>query len=164
MSNSMESLPKSVALNAASMGYSVFPVDPASKRPLVSNWPNVATTDPEVVRSFWIQFPSAMIGVVTGVKSGLFVLDFDVKDGEDVFEKVRIFEEANRLVLLPTLTVRTPSGGLHFYYRMPEGIDIRNSASKLGEGVDVRANGGYVVFAGSVRADGKKYEIIQRGE
>lgn len=149
-----------VALGASAVGYFVFPVDPASKKPLVKDWPNVATRDSEIIQSYWAAHPNAMVGVVTGEKSNLFVLDFDVKDGEDVWDKVYAFQRLHG-PLLPTITIQTPSGGLHFYYQMPIGVDLRNSTGKLAEGVDVRANGGYVVFAGSIRADGKMYQILR---
>jgi len=155
--------PVYVAFRAALMRFPVLPVNPVTKKPLINDWPNKATCNPEEIEAYWNQYPNAMTGIVTGHASGIFILDFDVEDGEDLWEKVRVFEEAHG-DLNQTLTVKTPSGGVHFYYRMPEGVDLRNSASKLFHGVDVRANGGYVVFAGSVRADGKKYEIIQRGE
>ena len=48
-----------------------------------------------------------------------------------------------------TFTVATPSGGEHRYFSVPKGTGLKNSASELGPGVDVRANGGYVVAPGS---------------
>jgi hypothetical protein len=50
----------------------------------------------------------------------------------------------------------TPSGGGHLYFRPPPGVEIRNSAGKLGPGLDVRGVGGYVVAPPSV-IDGKAY-------
>jgi hypothetical protein len=102
-----------------------------------------------------------MIGAVTGEASGLVVLDFDA-EGKDVFDMVADYER--RFSKLPqTMTVKTPRG-LHFYFRMRPGVDIRNSAGLLGEGIDVRGNGGYVIFPGSVRADGRIYQLIELGE
>ena len=48
------------------------------------------------------------------------------------------------MALIDTLSVHTPSGGLHLYFGWP-GIELRCSAGVLGEGLDVRAEGGYVV-------------------
>jgi hypothetical protein len=44
-----------------------------------------------------------------------------------------------------TFTVRTRSGGLHLYFKAPRDIKIKSSASKIAPGVDIRAEGGYVV-------------------
>src|SRR5690348_5760671 len=108
-----------VALQAASMGFPVFPVNPNNKRPLVNNWPNVASCDPEVLELFWTQFPQAMAGICTGHASGYFVLDIDVEEGEDAFEKLHAFQERFGKIS-ETMIVKTPSGGLHIYFVMPE--------------------------------------------
>lgn len=147
------------ALRAAEMGFPVFPADPHTKRPLIKNWPNLASRDPDQIHAWWQQFPKAMIGAVTGYASGFFVLDIDVEGEENAFEKLKKFQQENG-DLPATLTVQTASGGLHLYFRMPDGIDLRNSAGKLAAGIDIRANGGYVIFPGSVRADGQSYKIV----
>lgn len=154
--------PVEVALYAASLGFYVFPADPATKRPFIKAWQDNASRDAEVIQTMWSKYPVAMIAVVTGHKSGCFVVDVDVKDNQNAYE---LFEKfANSVGGLPeTFTIRTPSGGLHKYYKMPEELDLRNSAKKLGDGIDIRANGGYVIFAGSVRSDGKAYEIVSGG-
>lgn len=48
-----------------------------------------------------------------------------------------------------TLVVRTPRGGFHVYFKAPAGSAFSNSVEKLGPGLDVRADGGYVVGPGS---------------
>ncbi|MEU8528369.1 bifunctional DNA primase/polymerase [Streptomyces sp. NPDC048629] len=64
-----------------------------------------------------------------------------------------------------TLTVATPSGGRHIYYRARSGWTVPSSSCdriRLGPGVDVRAPGrrlgGYVDGPGSV-VDGWRYEV-----
>ncbi len=61
-----------------------------------------------------------------------------------------------------TLTQRTGrvDGGRQFIFRRPPGVDIRNSAGKLGDGVDVRSIGGYFVAPPSIHPSGKTYEWI----
>ena len=63
--------------------------------------------------------------------------------------------------MLPaTFTVKTGSGGKHFYLRMPEVGDIRNNNSgKLGPGLDIRGSGGYVLLAGSTHPNGEPYVV-----
>lgn len=146
------------------MGFPVFPVNPKNKEPLVRDWPNVATRDPEQIKQFWAQFPNAMIGAVTGHPSGYFVIDIDVKDGECPFQKLKSFEGKHGDKLNPAFVTRTGSGGLHLFFKMPHDKDIRNSASKIGDSFDVRGNGGYVVFAGSIKSDGNSYQFLNFGE
>ncbi len=62
----------------------------------------------------------------------------------------------------PTRQVRTPSGGVHLYYKPPPGAFLRNSVGRLGPGVDTRAIGGYVVGPGSVTPAGR-YEVEVAG-
>ena len=52
----------------------------------------------------------------------------------------------------------TWSGGEHIIFRQPKGMAIGNGTNKLGAGVDIKANGGYVVAPGSV-IDGKPYVV-----
>jgi hypothetical protein len=62
-----------------------------------------------------------------------------------------------------TCTVATPSGGLHLYYRAPEGERLRNTQGSVGWKVDTRAHGGYVVAAGSI-VDGRTYTYLSTQE
>jgi hypothetical protein len=62
--------------------------------------------------------------------------------------------ERERGVLPGTLMAETPRG-LHFYYQHREGL--RSGVAVWGEGVDLRADGGYVVAPPSVLADGRRY-------
>ena len=94
-------------------------------------------------------------GIATGSRSGgLVVLDLDTKPGRDGLEWAR-----NAPGPLPaTFTVRTPSGGLHFYFSAP--VDpVSNSSDKIAPGVDIRGEGGFVVGPGSRRADGGLYTV-----
>lgn len=72
-----------------------------------------ATTDPEWVREWWAQWPDANVGIATGRRSGLVVLDVDpAKGGNQSLET--LLPSA-----VPTLSVVTGSGGLHLYYQHP---------------------------------------------
>ena len=99
-----------------------------------------------------------MIGVPTGEASGVFVLDIDRDDakGLDGFAALDALE-AKHAPLPATRTQRTPRGGEHRLFSWP-GFKIRNSVSKLGAGLDIRGDGGYVIVAPSVNADGVPYE------
>ncbi|NNM84960.1 MAG: hypothetical protein HKL96_04270 [Phycisphaerales bacterium] len=90
------------------------------------------------------------IGIVTG--AGLVALDMDGADIPDKFRK--------KFGQLPaTVAASTPRGGFHYYFRVPAGREVRNSASKIMDKVDVRGDGGYVMCHPSI-VNGKKYEWV----
>ncbi len=97
-------------------------------------------------------------GLATGAKSGLFVLDVDVKPATGDRPAIDGFASLARLGDLPdTYTVLSPSGSKHFYFKHP-GKPIRNSVGQLGPGLDIRGDGGFVVMAGSPHALGGLYK------
>lgn len=96
------------------------------------------------------------IGIATGKASGIVVLDIDGPEGNESLAK--LIEEQGE-VLPPTLTATTGKG-LHFYFKIDDAIPVRNSASKLGKGIDVRGNGGYVVAPPSNHVSGRKYTWV----
>ena len=129
---------------AASLGLPVFPCE-AHKRPIVAKWPEVATSDPTTIRSLFAPDAATMIGLPTGRASGLVVIDVDIKNGA----AGDAWLQENTDALPETRTHRTQSGGLHLVFRAPDGVEIRNSASRVAPGVDVRGEGGYVIWPGS---------------
>lgn len=146
----------------AAHGIRVFPLVPGEKRPMVTGWEQKATTSPALLD----RWPAgAGVGIACG-PSGLVVVDCDnhggtppqewnrpgITDGLDVYADV--WARHSHAPLFNTMTVETPSGGLHFYYRAPLGSRIRNSAGKLGWQVDVRAAGGYVCAPGTTLPNG----------
>lgn len=139
------------ALHAASLGIPVFRIKPNSKRPLRQGWQREATTDPAAIRRLWSATPNANIGWAMG--AGLCALDVDNKNGK-CGDLTLAGLQCDQGFLPQTLTNETPTGGRHLVMRT--GSDVSNSAERLGEGLDVRGRGGYVVGAGSV-IDGKPY-------
>lgn len=110
------------------------------KRPLIKNWRETATTDRRQIEAWSRKWPLSMIGVPMGQRSQRACLDVDCKNGVDGFATLR-----TNGWIIPTdaIEVRTPSGGAHFYFRYT-GAE-RNSAGKLGPGLDIRGEGGYVI-------------------
>src|SRR5262249_12553200 len=98
------------------------------------------------------ELPAANIGVATGKPSGIFVVDVDGVDAEAELRKL----EAQHGALPPTIEVIT-ARGRHVYFKMPA-APIRNSAGKLGPGLDIRATGGYVLAPPSIHPTGRRYE------
>src|SRR5262249_32098286 len=120
-------------------------------RRLVPHGLHDATNDTATVERWWRSCTHANIGIRTGGASGLVVLDVD--------------DEAGRLALRGLVAangrfearwVRTGSGGWHAYFAHP-GSPVRNSAGRLGEGLDVRGDGGYVVAPPSVHQSNRRY-------
>ena len=139
--DSAPTLPKS-ALAYARRGVPVFPCEPGAKRPLTRNGYWDANTDSRVIERWWKRWPSANVGMPTGKKSGIVVLDVDVDDGglESLAKLEYAVDPAPK-----TARVRTGGSGIHIFFRYPRGTEIRNSAGLLGPGLDVRGEGGYVV-------------------
>jgi putative DNA primase/helicase len=145
------------ALDYAKRGTPIFPVDPNNKRPLCSHGFHDATVNETVICAWWMRWPSAMIGMPTGPRTRLWVLDVDL----ELVAAIRKSHVMMRLLgihgALPnTPSATTPRGGTHFFFRW-DGTNIRNSVGKLGPGIDVRGHGGYVVIPPSVRSDGRGY-------
>jgi hypothetical protein len=143
------------------MGWHVFPLAPMTKRqPVVKDWENRATTDPERITRCWTA-DRWNIGVATG-PSRLVVVDLDMpKDGETGPDGQTALTTlaAERGGPIPvTYTVTTPSGGKHLYYLAPAGTRLRNTAKHICPNVDTRAGGGYVVGPGSITEQGG-YEL-----
>lgn len=140
------------ALYYARRGMQVFPVD-THKHPLVK-WADEATRDEERIKAWWEkQFPGAGVGIATGARSGIVVLDIDVgKGGPESL--MRLLVDWGQLPNTPETI--TGGGGRHIIFRHP-GVDVRNSASKLGPGLDIRGDGGYIVAPPSMHESGNKY-------
>ena len=145
------------ALAYAKRGVPVFPCEPGAKRPLTRNGHWDASTDPRVIERWWKRWPSANVGVPTGRKSGVVVLDVDLDDGG--LESLAKLELAGAPAP-KTARARTGGGGIHIFFRHPTEAEIRNSARLLGPGLDVRGEGGYVVVPPS-RTQGT-YEWVDR--
>ncbi|QPC43465.1 bifunctional DNA primase/polymerase [Kaustia mangrovi] len=150
--------PLDLALDYAASGWPVFPCDPATKRPLVKRGLHAATDNAEQIRKWWARHPGAMIGVPTGERSGVWVLDLDVKGNENGPDALGAMEQEHG-ALPPTVSVRTPSGGRHLLFQYVDGVRNRG---RLAPGIDVRGEGGYVIAPGSVNADGCFYEWVDR--
>ena len=98
------------------------------KRPL-TQWNKTASRNAD--DSGW-----PLVGVPTGSVSGFDCLDVDVAGLgwlDEVWDR-----------LPPTRAHATRSGGRHLLWKHAEGL--RNSASRISEGVDVRADGGFVIW------------------
>ncbi len=128
-----------------------IPVLAGAKQPPLVAWEvyqsRLPTTDE--VAAWRTQWPDCNWAMITGMISGVVVLDIDPRHGGD--DAIRGY------ALPPTHTVRTPHGGWHYYYRHPGGR-VPNAVGLL-PGVDLRGDGGFVLKPPSI-VDGRPYEVV----
>ncbi|MDH3656082.1 MAG: bifunctional DNA primase/polymerase [Myxococcales bacterium] len=152
-----QSSPGIAALNYAKHGCRVFPIQPNDKRPFPGSHGCLdATTDPVTITDLWNTHPDANVAIATG--NGLIVIDIDTKKGEDGWGSLdALMVEHGELP--GTRWAQTPNAGAHLYYRVIG--EVRNSESKIGPGLDVRGDGGYVLAPPST-INGKSYKWMGR--
>lgn len=156
------------ALAYASLGLYVHPVYPVDeqgtctcpagaacrtpgKHPTLSGWPERTSRDPAQIRAWFSNGRPTNLGVATGPRSGVFVVDVD---GAAALEWIR----SKPMPL--TWILRTGSGGTHYWFRYPASVTVSNNTRALykdeatGSGIDVRGEGGQVVVPPSRNASG----------
>lgn len=149
------------ALAYIKKGFAVFPLYPKSKMPITANGFKNASTNEMQVRKWWKEHPNANVGIATGAMSGnLVVIDFDIDEDKGIngYHAFLDYCRERKITFPETITVITGRGGYHFYYRYDSNI-VLNCRTGVIEGVDIRADGGYVVAPGSIHANGNKYEF-----
>ena len=109
------------------------------------------------------------VGIPTGRVNGILVIDVDVKKENKVeldgMQRVNQYELQHGVI--NTLTVQSPSGGLHYYFHLDDKNEnvryiinehLYNRSGIGGYSIDVRNEGGYIVAPGSM-IDGKSYRL-----
>ena len=125
------------ALELALKGFAVFPVS-TDKTPRCPHGHKAASTDPARIRAMHAQFGFVLIGVATGEASNLAVVDIDRQhNGEELWQAICPHPPA-------TFRYQTRAGGQHVWFRHK--IGLRCSASRIAPGIDVRAEGGYIIY------------------
>ena len=141
------------ALDYAARSWLVFPCRQASKEPACTHGFYNATTNPATIRRYWLAQADYNPAVRTGIMSGVWVLDVDGAIGAAALAKL----EAKYGPLPSTLTSVT-SAGSHLWWCATG--PIQSSAGRVGLGLDVRGEGGYVLAPPSVHPDGPVYRWI----
>ena len=136
---------------ALKASWAVFPLAEAGKTPVYRGGCRDATRSVQRVSNHFQQHPNHNYGVATGKPSGIFVVDIDGPEGEASLRSL-----CAKNGLLPSTVVVLTAKGRHLYFKN-NGLPIGNTAGKLGPGIDVRGDGGYVVGAGSVHPSGHIY-------
>lgn len=116
-----------------------------------------ATTDRDRIRAMHDATPGGLLAQRTGRPSDRVVIDVDPGNGGNVLDLIRQHDVPRTACKL------SGSGGHHLEYRHP-GVHLPNSAGRLGQGIDVRGDGGYVVVPPSIHPrTGRPYLWLRRG-
>lgn len=144
------------AIEYASRGWAVFPLREKDKKPIAgSKGFKDATTDINKIREWWSKNPNYNIGIATGqVSKGLIVIDLDVDDDKNGLESLNDWQIENGCFPQSWQTV-TGRGGTHLLFTSDK--PVRSHVGCL-KGVDVRAEGGYIVAPPSIHPNGNRYE------
>jgi hypothetical protein len=137
------------ALAYALRGLCVFPCRPQAKEPAVARGFHAATTDLETIRRLW-RDGDRNIGIRTGLASAAWVLDVDGEDGRASLRAL----EAQHGMLPPTWKSLTARGS-HIWFQCNS--PIPSSIGRVGAGIDVRGDGGYVLAPPSIHPSGRTY-------
>ncbi|MBU2961012.1 bifunctional DNA primase/polymerase [Citreicella sp. C3M06] len=147
-----------VALSLAARGLAVCPVrqwgEGGGWKP-ISGFKELASTDAAQIRKWWRDWSEARVALITGERNGISVLNVDVKNGKDGLLSLSTLGFYDHRAMTPIRTV-TPSGGLHLFFAYKP--DLKATVGKIGPGLDVRNNGGFVIAPGSLK-DGKLYRV-----
>ena len=143
----------------AALRWATFPLAVGKKVPTAgSHGFKSASADPRVVAARAAEYPDANIGIATGKVSGLIVIDIDPRNGGDLTLK-RLAAAGKRFP--KTVEAISCQNGRHLYYA----YDRRAKScrkSKLGMGIDVKMDGGYVVAPPSVWSrNGQAYRWLR---
>lgn len=158
--------PLVAALNYADLGWPVLQVyaprngrcscgnpncESVGKHPCIRSWPSRASTDGERIHEWFNDRPDASVGILTGSRSGLVVLDIDPRNGG--VESLR--ELLSDRQLPTTLIARTGGGGRHVFFALGQN-EVRNRQS-FRPGLDIKGERGFVVAPPSIHASGQRY-------
>ncbi|MCM3903670.1 MAG: bifunctional DNA primase/polymerase [Pyrinomonadaceae bacterium] len=158
------------ALEYAALGWPVLPLhtpvaggcsclkpdcSSPGKHPRTMHGLKDATTDPEKIREWFTTWSNANIGVTTGAQSKIIVIDADGPEGLESLNKLQ-----GRYGKISERCFQRTGNGYQLFFQHP-GFPVRNiqnDPNKMGRGIDVRGDGGYVVAPPSGHYSGRQYE------
>lgn len=156
LSNGPDNL--TVALDLARRGFAVFPQrdwgDGEGWKP-IKDFPAKASTDAAQIARWWAEWPDARVGLLTGERNGITVLDVDVKNDRDGQASLALLGFPDLAAMTPVRS-RTPSGGWHLFFAFDPAV--KGTVGKIGPGLDVRNRNQFVVAPGSLK-DGRRYHV-----
>ena len=123
-----------------------------AKHPRTSHGVLDATTNEAQIRGWLSKWPETNIALATGKRSGVIVLDVDVRHGGDK-SLAQIEKEAGAPIR--TLESLTGGGGRHLFFLYP-GSPVKNKVGIM-PGLDIRGDNGYVLLPPSMHISGRVY-------
>jgi hypothetical protein len=120
-----------------------------------------ATTDAAAIEEWWRRWPLASVAIACGAQSGVWVLDVDKKSRG--LETIAALKQEHDDELMDALVVTTGAGGQHLYWRWPDEGSVRTRVNAR-LGLDVRAEGGYVIAPPSGHISGTNYAWLLDSE
>lgn len=148
------------ALSYAKHGLQVFPLTPNSKVPLKgTKGSKEATSNLDKIKKWWSDTPDCNIGVAT---RGFIVLDVDINhtDESNGYHSLEVLE--NSFDKLPeTMTVKTASGGMHLYFKVPDDLKLPQKIAFL-NGVDIKANPNNYILLPPSQVNGSPYTLEKK--
>lgn len=132
-------------------GWQLLPLINNDKRPSTKNGYKDASNRREQIEEWYSRFPEANWGVATGKTSGIIIIDIDRKHGKDGLNELKQFAKEHSLPTLPkTLWAKTPSDGLHLYYKYPDsGLPTKHL-----DAIDLQSDGAYCLLPPSALPNG----------
>ena len=138
---------------ALQMGF--IPIPLVGKCPTYPGWPGITKEHSLTIIINSINSNKCNnIGVICGQKSGIVVVDIDIKDdGLELW-----YSLCQQHGIPDTFTIMTGSGGFHYYFKYDDRTSsLRNLTRAIqGKGIDVKTNSGQVVYWGSIHPDSRK--------
>lgn len=142
--------------------FTIFPTY-LDKSPAFKAWNKIDNTTSKWIfseNSSYNKNPKNLgIGLVCGQRSGVVVIDIDLKDDGmkywmAIMEKIGVQD-------IDTLKVETGSGGVHYYFTYHPSMERFYSMNRLfSTGIDFRSDNGYVIVPPSIHPNGNKYKFL----
>ena len=153
------------ALYYAKKGIPVFPR--RNKIPLTKHGYKDATTDQNQIKKWWTKWPKAEIGIPTGSRSGIFVVDVDIGPNKEGMESLKKLE-AEYGPMPITKIQQTPSGGLHYLFEFPKNpppnAKLGITRHRIGKDIETFGEKGAFTIAPSEMTDETTYKWINNSQ
>ena len=138
-------------------GWSLLPVKPFEKRPLMQNWLQYTheRADAKTVNNWFNSLKNVGVGMVTGRISNVIVLDVESTCPIPIEELLKKYPTS--------LVSRSGSGGYHLFFQYPKNRTKVSNRVRIFDGADLRADGGFIVLPPTRHPNGQSYQWVSKG-
>lgn len=155
---------RSTALMLAEQGYKIVPLPPREKFPKgLAEWQKRATNDVAQIKRWFDKHPERGVGWAMGAQpNGLNLagIDVDVAGGKLGFSTMSSLRDRFGLREMMRSTIRTETGTGGWHMIVDTG-SVLVSNGRLGPGVDLRGEGGFLVAPPSIHPNGRAYRWVE---